>query len=75
MVDENYVVEMVLEDDKEEDNVEFVDEEIVAGKEINDNMDYDDIMKFVDDEFHSDKVLNQLEEMNAKGINFLIWKR
>ncbi len=34
-------------------------------------MDFDDIMKFVDEEFHSDKVLNQLEKMNVEGINFV----
>ncbi len=67
MADENYVVETVLEEDAEEEEDEFIEEEVVAGKEIDAYMDYDDVMEFVDDEFHSDKAFNHLEEMNTKG--------
>ena len=61
----------MLEEDVEEDDDEFVEEEVAAGEEIDAYMDYDDVMEFVDDEFHSDEVLNHLEEINAEGINFV----
>ncbi len=71
MGDENYVVETVLEDDNEkEEYVEFIGEDKAAGDMINKNKECHDVMKYVDDDIHSDELLNDLEEMNAEGINF-----